>query len=117
MRRLAAVYLPRRWLVHLSRSASGGVLSRDTRPPCPGGGRGGEMQAGADALLEERAGQAARDRMVAFQPVQGAGTITSGASCSSALTVSPMTGSNSGPARWNPPMTACSFAVPVSRWA
>jgi hypothetical protein len=47
---------------------------------------------------------------VAFQPVQWAGTITSGASCSSALTVSPMTGSNSRPVRWNPPMNRVQLA-------
>jgi len=28
-----------------------------------------------------------------------------------------MVGSNSGPVRWNPPMTACSLPTPVRRWA
>ena len=39
---------------------------------------------------------------VACQPVRWAGTITSGASCPSARTVSAMTGSDSGPLRRNP---------------
>lgn len=54
---------------------------------------------------------------VAFQPVQCAGTSTSGLRPSSALTVSGMMGSKAGPDRWKPPMTACRAGTPVSRWA
>ena len=53
------------------------------------------MEGRADAVLDERARQAAGDRVGGLLPVQWAGTITSGASCSSARTVLAMTGSNS----------------------
>jgi hypothetical protein len=80
-------------------------------------GRGGEAERVPTLFWMNAPGRRRAIECVAFQPVQWAGTITSGASCSSALTVSPMMGSNSGPVRWNPPMTACSFPPPVRRWA
>lgn len=88
------------------------ALPRSLRGRC-----GGEVKGGADAVLDKRAGQLPGDRVGGLPAGAAGGMITSGASCPSARTVSTMTGSNSGPLRWNPPMTACSVLIPVRRWA
>jgi hypothetical protein len=50
----------------------------------------------------------------ARQPVQCAGTSSSGDNSASASIVGSMIGSNIGPLRWNPPMIAATRSSPVS---
>ena len=65
-------------------------------------------------LLSTKAeGNASDKRLMAFHPVQCIGTTTSGAIAFSASMVSPINGSKSGPARWNPPRTAWTVRAPV----
>ena len=71
----------------------------------------------ADAVPEERAGQAAGDHVGGLPAGAVSRNDHLGASCSRALTVSPMTCSKTGPARWKPPMTACRVCTPVRREA
>ena len=69
------------------------------------------------ALWTNASGKRPARRCTAFQPVQCAGINSSGWRSSKAATVGSMIGSNIGPLRWNPPITAATRVSPVSRCA
>ena len=69
------------------------------------------------ALWTKASGKRPARRCTALQPVQCAGISSAGWSSSKAATVGSMIGSNIGPLRWNPPMTAATCDSPVSRCA